>query len=146
MVSAHRCHNERIWYYGGIKVPTEAEIAKARAGIEKLYKDPKIAKPKAVTVTGGEKALDLADQQTLALDGRSFCLDVIQITGANRKGSKSYPSLNTSMYLLEVAISGTGGSVAGWTRVTVSGNTVSWTSQADSTASEAFIFVCQKEK
>lgn len=58
-----------------IKVPTEAEIAKARAGIEKLYKDPKIAKPKAVTVTGGEKALDLADQQTLALKAQLKLLE-----------------------------------------------------------------------
>lgn len=96
--------------------------------------------------TYGVFAFNAKGVETSAIDGRSFCLDVIQITGANRKGSKSYPSLNTSLYLLEVAISGTGGSIAGWTRVTVSGNTVSWTSQADSTASEAFIFVCQREK
>lgn len=96
--------------------------------------------------TYGFFAFNAKGVETSAIDGRSFCLDVIQITGANRNGSKSYPNVTMSLYSLDVAISGTGGSIAGWTRVTVSGNTVSWTSQADSTASEAFIFVCQKEK
>jgi len=49
---------------------TPEEIAKARAGIEKLYQDPKTPKAKGVTVAAGDRAEDSAQAELLALQAQ----------------------------------------------------------------------------
>jgi len=49
---------------------TSEEIAQARAGIEKLYKDPKTPKAKGVTVSAGDRAEDSAQAELLALQAQ----------------------------------------------------------------------------
>lgn len=55
---------------GTAKLWTPEEIAKARAGIEKLYQDPKTPKAKGVTVTTGDRAEDSAQAELLALQAQ----------------------------------------------------------------------------
>lgn len=55
---------------GTAKLWTPEEVAKARAGIEKLYQDPKMPKAKGVTVTTGDRAEDSAQAELLALQAQ----------------------------------------------------------------------------
>ncbi len=84
--------------------------------------------------------------ETSAIDGRSFFLDSIMITGANRNGSKSYPSVNLNVYSLTYAVSGSGGSAGAYIHPKISGNTISWTSIASDASTSGYIFVCLVEK
>lgn len=54
-----------------VKLWTPDEIAKARAGIEKLYKDPKTPKAKAYHDDGGEKMLEASRERLAALKQQS---------------------------------------------------------------------------
>lgn len=49
---------------------TPDEIAKARAGIDRMYKDPKTPKAKGVTVSAGDRAEDSAQAELLALQAQ----------------------------------------------------------------------------
>ncbi|WP_024561703.1 phage tail tape measure protein [Franconibacter pulveris 601] len=49
---------------------TPEDIAKARAGIEQLYKDPKTPRAKGVTVAAGDRAEDSAQAELLALQAQ----------------------------------------------------------------------------
>ncbi|WP_413475891.1 hypothetical protein [Hafnia paralvei] len=85
--------------------------------------------------------------ETSAIDGRSFFLDSIQISGANKNGSKSYPSVNLNIYNLIYAISGSGGTAGEYIHAKVNGNTISWTSVVgDVNYITGYIFVCLVEK
>lgn len=53
---------------------TAEDIAKARAGIEKLYKDPKTPKAKGETVSSGLRAEDSAQSELLALQVQLYAL------------------------------------------------------------------------
>lgn len=53
---------------------TAEDIAKARAGIEKLYKDPKTPKAKGETVSSGLRAEDSAQSELLALQAQLYAL------------------------------------------------------------------------
>ncbi|WP_285130733.1 phage tail tape measure protein [Leclercia adecarboxylata] len=53
-----------------VKPFSEAELAKARAGIEKLYQDPKTPRAKGVTVAAGDRAEDAAQAELLALQAQ----------------------------------------------------------------------------
>jgi len=53
---------------------TAEDIAKARAGIEKLYKEPKTSKAKGETVSSGLRAQDSAQSELLALQAQLYAL------------------------------------------------------------------------
>ena len=55
---------------GLAKLLTPEQIAQARAGIEKLYKDPKTPKAKGITVAAGDRAEDSAQAELLALQAQ----------------------------------------------------------------------------
>lgn len=57
-------------YEQRVKPLTPEQISKARAGIEKLYKDPKIPKAKGITVAAGDRAEDSAQAELLALQAQ----------------------------------------------------------------------------
>lgn len=84
--------------------------------------------------------------ETSAIDGRSFFLDSIMITSANRNGSKSYPSVDLNVYNLTYAVSGSGGAIGAYIHPKISGNTISWTSIASDASSSGYIFICLVEK
>ena len=85
--------------------------------------------------------------ETSAIDGRSFFLDSIGISGANANGSKSYPSVNLNLYNLTYAISGSGGSAGAYIHAKISGNTITWTSVVkDAQYITGYIFICLTEK
>lgn len=58
-----------------VKLWTPEEIAKARDGIEKLYKDPKTAKAKGYTTPAGDKAEEKAQAELLALQAQLKTLE-----------------------------------------------------------------------
>lgn len=85
--------------------------------------------------------------ETSAIDGRSFFLDSIGISGANAKGSKSYPSVNLNIYNLTYAISGSGGTAGEYIHAKINGNTITWNSVVkDVSYITGYIFVCLVEK
>lgn len=84
--------------------------------------------------------------ETSAIDGRSFFLDSIGISGANANGSKSYPSVNLNIYKLTYAISGSGGSAGAYIHAKINGNTIKWNSVVqDAKYITGYIFVCLVE-
>ncbi|TDX14862.1 lambda family phage tail tape measure protein [Buttiauxella sp. BIGb0552] len=60
---------------------SQEDIAKARKGIDELYKDPKVAKTPAVRVAAGDRSLDTYNAETLALQAQLKVLQ--QHTGVN---------------------------------------------------------------
>lgn len=66
--------NARAAKNGTATLWTAEDIAKARAGIEKLYRDPKTAKAKGETVSSGLRAEDSAQSELLALQAQLYAL------------------------------------------------------------------------
>ncbi|WP_317179138.1 phage tail tape measure protein [Lelliottia amnigena] len=66
--------NARAAKNGTATLWTAEDIAKARAGIEKLYRDPKTPKAKGETVSSGLRAEDSAQSELLALQAQLYAL------------------------------------------------------------------------
>jgi lambda family phage tail tape measure protein len=74
-----------------VKLWTPEEIAKARAGIEKLYKEPKAPKAKGYTTPAGDKAEETAQAELLTLQAQLKTLE--QHTSVNDVISKQRQDL-----------------------------------------------------
>lgn len=62
--------NAKAAKFGSAKLWTSEDIAKARDGIEKMYKDPKPAKEKAYVTPAGDRAEDAGQSELLALQAQ----------------------------------------------------------------------------
>lgn len=83
--------NARAAKAGAAKLWGPEEIAKARGGIEKLYKDPKTAKGKSYAPSAGDRTEDSAQAETLELQTQLQVLR--QHSGINDKISQQRQAL-----------------------------------------------------